>query len=181
MLVCSMYEYLIKKKNWLGRPVPNYPPLTFKLKFNIATVKNKPFTRFSCLFISTRLTNIQLKKYMVLSMLSQYSSCNIHLTLKSFVGLIHIRLVPCTILDLTARYNICDGVNLDEFAITQGSGTWTLVSLKGALASGGVQTALYTCCYGKHCVLLTPHPNYKLYINGTWSRTLDVPLENKSF
>ena len=36
------------------------------------------------------------------------------------VYIIHTRTVPCTILDLTAGYNIFDDVNLDEFAISQG-------------------------------------------------------------
>ena len=66
-------------------------------------------------------------------MLPSYLTDDIHLIhLKSFVGLIYIRVVPCTTLD--QRWdNICNDVNLDGFIISQigdgdDRGAWSFAS-----------------------------------------------------
>ena len=41
-------------------------------------------------------------------MLSAYSSCNIHLILKTFIGLVYVRVVPLVTLDPTAEQHICN-------------------------------------------------------------------------
>ena len=65
-------------------------------------------------------------------MLSSYWPCNIHLILKSFVGLIYIRVVPCTTRDPAVECNICDDVNLDVLLCCQGE----RVSKRSGLSRG---------------------------------------------
>ena len=67
-------------------------------------------------FLSTTLTSIQLWKYGLLSMLSIYLSCDIHLTQKTFFSFIHIRVVPFTTLGITAKCNVFDDGNPNRFA-----------------------------------------------------------------
>ena len=96
----------------MGFPARTSPYYQTGVYYVFASSGNKFYTTFVCV-ISVRLTGIQPQKYVALSMLSSYSSCNIHLILKGFVGPIYSTLDP------TVRSNICYDVNLDEFIINQ--------------------------------------------------------------
>ena len=94
------------------------------------TFKTK-YKAFFIIFKGLSVTKICLRlESAPLGMLSSYPVCNIHLILKLFVGLIYIKIVPCTTLDPIVGYSICDDVNFDEFFINQGGwGVETFVSL----------------------------------------------------
>ena len=65
---------------------------------------------FLVCIISTRLTSIQRKKYMVLSMMSSYLYYSIHLILKSF---------ELVLLRLQNGIRLFDYMNLDESVVFQ--------------------------------------------------------------
>ena len=71
--------------DWTFQPSPTTPPL-LKLKFassHFQRLKLNLLQNLFVCFISLRLTSIHPQEFVVLSMQSSYSSCNIRLILKS--------------------------------------------------------------------------------------------------
>lgn len=159
---------------YLDSQVPTYSPLTVKLKLapNWQMLKinfSKKFLKSSKNFI-IKLTNFKIKKYVVLIMLPSYSSCNIRLILKSFVGLMYIRVVPRNTLELKLVQSMFYDTNLNGQVIGL---TWTLASLWGGLILKGDSasrrfwwfSALYV--YTKVCVVCLIFYNI-YYLNSTF-------------
>ena len=145
---------------YLGSQVPTYSPLTVKLKLapNWQMLKinfSKKFLKNSKNFI-IKLTNFKIKKYVVLIMLPSYSSCSMRLILKSFVGLMYIRVVPRNTLELKLVQSMFYDTNLNGQIIgltcTLAS-LWVGLILKGDFASRRFWwfSALYV--YTKVCVV----------------------------
>ena len=73
---------------------------------------------------------------MVLSMLLNYSSCNTHLILKSFVGLMYIKVVSSISVDSRVEYHTVNDANLDGSpsgrkgggSTMRGEEAWNLIS-----------------------------------------------------
>ena len=87
------------------------PQLTsYLLKLLLQILKINVLQELYFCFVSNKSTSIPLQRYVVLSMLLSYSSCNVHLIMKRFIDLTFIRVVPCTTLDPAVRYS--DDVNI---------------------------------------------------------------------
>ena len=83
-------------------------------------VKYGHFREFVCLlYIFQVYKNLTIKAFR-LKQLYSLISYNIHLILESFVGLIYIRVVPCTTLGPKVELHISHDVNLDWFVISLG-------------------------------------------------------------
>ena len=159
---------------YLGSQVPTYSPLTVKLKLapNWQMLKinfSKKFLKNSKNFI-IKLTNFKIKKYVVLIMLPSYSSCSIRLILKSFVGLMYIRVVPRNTLELKLVQSMFYDTNLNGqitgLTCTLAS-LWGGLILKGDFASRRFWwfSALYV--YTKVCVVCLIFYNI-YYFNSTF-------------
>ena len=119
----------------IGWSSPNLTSTYYQTEicYTFVHVKYGHFREFVCLFYIFQVYKNSTIKAFRLKQLCSLISYNIHLILESFVGLIYMRVIPCTTLDPKVELHISHDVNVDWFVISLGLRKGAL-----ALASGEI-------------------------------------------